>query len=615
MPGLIGLISNENDERLFNRMVEKLNHLNYSIEKHFQDGVHLARLHLGYVNCNPQPIFSTNGRYLLMMIGEIFSYKDIEADQIDNDAEFFLTKWQAVGFDCLPEINGHFAVAIYDFLEKKLILISDRFGTRPVYYTNYDTKFLFGPEVKSLIMGDFKKEIDYESVSDLFHFGHLFGYKTMFRNVYQLPEASYLIYSEGNIQIRRYWDYPYDEEIYTKRSFTRSEINRYCEEMENSMQTAVRRQVTKNKEDILISLSGGLDSRYVAALAHRNNVDPLVAFTMGEPNSEDSIYAQMVSKEISIQHTLFQIKPSDIWRDARYFSGISDAMALISGPIQGFTPLRHYCGSRKVTLSSQMCDAFMGSTLYRKRIRDLTRKSVLDDESEAILLNIFNIYNENKIGSILTDSVYDKIRDRYLSVPQKYLTQKYCPLHIYFLLLMNEHGRRGTLAGNIMNNLYFETRMPSYDYDLIDFAFRIPIELRKNQFLYRLAFARMFPQLAKIPRQNYNLPINAPEIRYSLKSLENRIIGKLKTTSFNSLLKKIERWNRPSYTSYKKWLSCDLRNEVESLLFDSITSSHGMLNLKGMRNLLDEHYYTEQNNSGLIWQTINLEYFLRDNFD
>lgn len=78
MPGILGLISPEKNEHLFNRMIETLNHLDYHVEKHIKDRVHLAKLHLGYVNNSPQPVFSKDERYAIMMIGEIFSYKNIE---------------------------------------------------------------------------------------------------------------------------------------------------------------------------------------------------------------------------------------------------------------------------------------------------------------------------------------------------------------------------------------------------------------------------------------------------------------------------------------------------------------------------------------------------------
>ncbi len=615
MTGILGLIAPADSASFFNRMIEVQNHQNFQAEKYQKEGIHLARLHLGYVNSWPQPIMSADKRYAIIMIGENFSYKNIEAGQIENDAQFFLDRWIEDGCDCLPRMNGQYAVAIYDFVENKLILISDRFGTRPVYYTQYNGNFLFAPEPKALVIGGMTKELDYAAVADLFHYGHLFGYKTMFRNVYQMPEASCLTYCEKKIEIRRYWDYPYLEEVYRRRDFTAKQIDDYCKELKVRMLTAIQRQVTKNSQDILISLSGGLDSRYVAALAHRLHVSPLVAFTMGEPDSEDVIYAKIVARELDIQHQCFRIQPIDIWQDARFFARLSDGMSMINGPIQGFTPLRHYSGRRKITLSSQMCDAVMGSTLYRKRIKAIMNKAVPDDESRAVVQNIFNIFDEKQIEGIFLKTVYDQIKGLHLTIPLEYVQCEMHPLHTYFRLLMNEHGRRGTLGGNLMNNLFFETRMPSYDYDLMDFAFRLPIELRKNQFVYRRAFAQMFPELAKIPRQGYNLPISASNVRFQIKAMENRIVNRLKLTSLGSLIKRTRRWNRPSYINYQKWFCDELQTEIRQLLFDRVTTSHAMFNMTVLRDLVNEHLTLKRDNSGLLWQVINLEYFLRDNFD
>ena len=615
MPGIIGLITSDRSDTLFNQMIETINHFDYRVDKLIKNGIHLGRVHLGYVNNSPQAVISKDRRYAIMMIGEIFSYKDIETDKIGNDAAFLLEKWVNTGPACLQDMNGHFSACIYDFDSCELILISDRFGTRPLYYTYNNDKFLFSPEVKSLILDNFKKEIDYNSVSDLFHFGHLFGNKTLFQNIYQLPEASYLIFHKGSISIQKYWDYPYHEEVYTRGKFKKCEIDNYTEKMKTVIATATRRQIAKNNNSILFSLSGGLDSRFVIALANKFGVQPLTAFTMGEQNSEDIIYAIKIAEMLGADHSCFNVMPQSIWQDAKFFSYVTDGMAPIYGPIQGFDPLRAYAGQKTVTLSSQMCDAIMGSSLYRKRLKTLIKTTYFNRDAIDIVSNIFTIFEEAIVKSVFSDHIYDKIKQSYLATTETYISSNRKPLHAYYKLLMNEHGRRSTLTGNIMNNLYFETRMPSYDYDFIDFAFELPIELRKYQFIYRRAFSQMFPKLAQIPRQGTNLPINSSNFKLQAKSLENRIVGRLKPTPMNKLIRKIKRWNKPNYVSYKEWFCNELKQDVENIILNKQTLSRGVFNESGIRTLLNEHYATEKDNSRLIWQIINLEYFFRNFID
>ena len=103
---------------------------------------------------------------------------------------------------------------------------------------------------------------------------------------------------------------------------------------------------------------------------------------------------------------------------------------------------------------------------------------------------------------------------------------------------------------------------------------------------------------------------NLCKIKINLGSLMDR-----KNMSFKKLVKKINRWNKPSYTNYKGWFQFDLKSQMESIVLDRKTLSRGFFNKKGIQNLLYEHYHTEKNHARLIWQIINLEYFFRNFID
>lgn len=596
-------------------MIDKVNHYDYKIEKFEKNGIHLAKVHLNYVNNSPQPIFSKDNRFAIVMIGEIFSYENIETEQIKDDTKLLLKLFIEKGFGCLPKINGQFAACIYDFFEKKLILISDRYGTRPVYYAFYNNKFFFVPEVKSLILDNFNKRINYDAISDLFHYGHLFGYKTMFENIYQLPEASYLTFQDGRIRVSKYWNYPYHEEVYRKTKFSKREIENYFEEMQSVITTALKRQIVKNKDKILISLSGGLDSRWVIALSHKFGVEPLTAFTMGPNKSEDQTYATKVANLLNAKHLPFEINPYTIFKDAEHFSFVSDGMSMIDGPIQCYEPFRFFFRKYQTILVPQMCDAIFGSTLYYKKIILLRNKKKFDNNTINMFINIFNRFKTIYIKLIFYDEVFQKIKNGYTKIPQNYIQIDKNPIYCYYNLLINEYVRRGTLGGNIVNNLYYETRMPSYDNDLIEFAYRLPIELRKNQFIYRNTFNRMFPKLASIPREGTGLPLNASEFRLKFKTFERKIIKELKKTSINKIIQKLGLWDNPNYVDYKNWFKKELKENVEEVLLDKRTLSRGIFKEDGIKNLLNQHYFTEKDHSKLIWQIINLEYFFRNLID
>jgi len=617
MPGIAGIVSkNAKDNSIvFSKMLESLDHFNYKIDSTSSNNVHFGRVHLNYVSNKNEFERSVDGRFLLTFSGEIFSYKSFETSQIDDDQEFFLRIFVNDGIDCLKSINGHYCAALYDFVEEKLYLISDRMGTRPLYYAHTNNDFVFAPEVKAILKSDISKDIDYAAISDLFSFAHLFGHKTLFKGISQLPEASFLVLGKDSFTIHKYWDLPESGEAYMKMWPDKRAIEQKTDEFIEIFSNAMRRNFTKNNNKILLSLSGGLDSRYVAAYAKSLGVNPLVSFTMGPDNSEDQIYSKLVAEKLGIQHNPFEVKPKNIWADAQRFAYFSDNMAMIYGPIQGFEALESFFGKSQITISSQMCDAIFGGNLWRKKLKILLRKNSFDEEARIIVTDSFKLFDDNHLRQILTKEFYQKLNNKYKEVPQQYINSTNIPIHAYINLLMNEHGRRGTLSGNFMNNLYMETRMPSYDNDVIEFAYKLPLKLREHQYLYRKAFTRLYPDLAKIKRERYHIPINASNTRYNLSILENKVASLIKSSQLSPLINYIPKYNRPTYIDYNGWFKRELYNEMVGVVLDERTLSRGIFNPEGLKQLIQLHQNPRNNHSRLIWQVINIEYFFRNFID
>ncbi|MDX2444664.1 MAG: asparagine synthase-related protein [Bacteroidales bacterium] len=615
MPGIVGLISKKHGKDLFTKMIDSINHNDYKIDQFSKKNIHLGRVHLGYVNTQPQPVFSKDNRYGLIMIGEIYSYGNVESSTVNSDSEFLLDLFIKDGISILTDINGQFSASIYDFSDEKLYIISDRYGTRPVYYYFDENGLMFAPEVKALLTANVGGSIDYSSISELFHFNHLFGNKTLFENIKEVPEASYITYQKGKLGVHKYWDFPEYPEAYEKTKFSKNEISGYLEEMQDVFGRAMKRQMSQNINKTLIPLSGGLDSRYVIGYASVLKVDPLVAFTMGPGNSGDQMYGKLVAKQLSAEHFEFEVQPEDIWNDARYFSFISDGMSMIYGPIQGFSSYRYFNNKQEVSITPQMWDVLFGSTLWRRKVKYLVGKETFDEKSSDIVTNIFNRANDDALSLIFNKSFFEKIRSSYTEVPRNYIAKYKRPLHSYFNMAINEHGRRGTLCGNLMSNMFMETRMPSYDNELMEFSYKLPIELKKNQYLFRKAFSNMFPELASIKREGTNLPISTSNFRLELKTMENKAIAYIKSTPARKIIANFEGWNRPEYVNYNEWFKKDLKPEMEEIVLSNETLSRGFYDESGLKELIRQHSLPNKDHSRLIWQIINLEYFFRNFID
>ncbi len=611
MPGNLGIISAKNESSLFHSMQKKMNHLHYSIDEYINNGVHIASIRRNSTLKSDTSKILVTDKYILAFYGEIFSCDTEFKPEDYPDEEFFMSLIYKSGLEILNKINGHFSACLFDTISNTTYLISDRFGTLPVYYAESHGRLIFASELKSVVSGLSKTEINYHSISELFAFGHLFGTKTMFNEIHLLPAGSYLKFSTNNTTLVKYWDYPYNEEIYMRKKISTKEETKLQEELFHLMMNAAKK-MANNPDDILFSLSGGLDSRYVVALYNKLGIKDMTAFTMGSEISEDQIYAKQVAEKLGINHYSFTINPFETWENAKHFAYLSDNMAMINGPLQNYEPLKYFYDKKRIVIYSQMCDAIFGSTLWRKRIKILKNTNQLNDQTERILIDIFKIFDQNLIRKIFMPEFYNKIHDKYLLEPSGYLKKEFHPLHIYYLLLLNEHGRRGTLGGNLVTNLFYYTRMPSYDNDLFHFGWVLPIAYREYQYLYRKTFTRFFHDLSLIKREGYNLKIGASKLRYKLKITENKVMTLANNSNIKFINQMLSSRKKPKYVNFKTWFQNELKDEILSFFSDKSYKSSEIVKTDEVLNLVRLHISGKQDYSNLLWQLINLEYFYQN---
>lgn len=611
MPGIVGLISDRAEEPLFSSMKDSLNHRNYAVDSFIKNGVHLSRVHLNYINTTPQPLHSADGHYSSVFHGEIFSVEDQPQTEIKDSGRMFLDLIAKHGMSILNKLNGQFSACVVDNNSNTTYLISDRFGTRPLHYAVHNKRLLFAPEVKAILKDSIKRELDYHAIAELFSFGHLFGTKTIFKNVYVVPPGTVVKYHQGIVEKMEYWSPSYKEEVYTNRKLNKKQSDELQDSLGQILITAIKRQ-SSNADNLLIPLSGGLDSRYVAALYHQIGQRNVQTYTMGPEESEDQRYASQVAAQLGFQHFKLKIVPEKTWDVAGTFSYIADGMSSINTTLQNFQPFEHFAGKKQIISASQMCDALFGSTLARKRIRILKQNTEPRHITNELIINIFRLFDQNQIKQLFHPDAYKKIEGLYRIEPEKYCSDDRHPLYNYFLLLLTEHGRRGTFGGNVGANLFFEMRMPSYDNDVFNFGWDLPVIYKEHQYLYRMTFSRLFPELAKIKRQGYSLKINASNSRYELKLAESKIATLALNSPLRHVVKYYRPWIKPSYTNYNHWFQHELKDTLISFLMKDDLKCQALLNINYIKTLVSEHVEGKRDHAALLWQIINLEHIFRN---
>ena len=341
MCGIAGLISRDPDDKIA-RMLDSIEHRGrdavgvWTSDKH--DETRRLQTCFGHRRLSiidrsaaaNQPFASGNGRFILTFNGEIYNYKEVRAEleklgasfKTDSDTEVLteaFARWQT---DCLPKLNGMFAFAVWDNLEKTLTLVRDRTGIKPLYFANVSGNFLFASEIKAILAAKvFKPEIDLEGLNQFLTFLWTVPPTTLFKNVSHLPAGHFLTWKNGEITTKEWWDISFDN---VERGKSENEWR------ERILETLERVTKMEMVADVPLGafLSGGVDSSVLAALMTGNSNRQISTYTSGisaedlrfDIVPDDVKWAREVGKllqtdyhETTLEPDLIELLPKLVW--------------------------------------------------------------------------------------------------------------------------------------------------------------------------------------------------------------------------------------------------------------------------------------------------------------
>ena len=276
-------------------------------------GFGMRRLSIIDVAGGHQPILSPDGRYAIVFNGEIFNHPELRRElegryqfQTDHsDTETILAAYLRWGDDAWPKLEGMYAVAIWDKLEKELVLARDPVGIKPLFVTEQKGGLAFASEINALrALPDHRFELDSEGVDDFFCFGHTLPPRTIFRDVRPLEPGHLLhIGAKGQAEVRQFWR-------------PRIEIRTRLSDQEWIEETRAKVLETVGKHmlsDVPVGafLSGGVDSSAVAAAMAKTAGPSFKAFTIGFPNSsrDETDAAASIAQHLGIEHVVLPMQP------------------------------------------------------------------------------------------------------------------------------------------------------------------------------------------------------------------------------------------------------------------------------------------------------------------
>jgi len=261
-------------------------------------GLVLGHRRLSILDLSPaghQPMATGDERFVCSLNGEIYNYLELRAEltslghafRTGTDTEVLLAAFAAWGTDAIARFRGQFAVAIWDTARQRLVLARDRVGEKPLHYWRSGDRFAFASEIKALLeLVPDRPTLVPDAIATYLHYQFVIEPDTLLDGVRKLPAGTFLEIDAGswNAQPVRYWTLTDVPPIAPGTGATSAKAAA-IDHMRGALDEAVELTL-RSDAPVGVTLSGGLDSGLIAAMASRKRKD-LTAFTVGYPGRRD----------------------------------------------------------------------------------------------------------------------------------------------------------------------------------------------------------------------------------------------------------------------------------------------------------------------------------------
>ena len=619
MCGIAGVVNSEPGgvkAATIHRMCQSIVHRGPDDEGIFvKDGAGLGVRRLSVIDLagGHQPVFNEDKTICVVYNGEIYNFPELRLELEDRghrfythtDTEVIVHLYEEMGRDCVQQLRGMFAFAIYDTRNRRLLLARDRLGIKPLHYAFADGRLLFGSEIKSILaVAPELATIDPRALWQYMYFGYIPDPTTAFGPIHKLPPGHVLEFEKGKFSVHKYWDLP---EYSTHQPRSEEEC---LQELEYRLAEAVRIQLIA---DVPLGalLSGGTDSSTVVALMARASSCPVKTFSIGFRHADfnEAPYARLVAERFGTEHHELILEPNVV-------ETVESLTRSLEEPFGDSSMLPTYyisCLARKhvtVALSGDGGDeAFAGyeryqihlqrrnfqwipewaGRFYRKQLHPRLPSSVparslaysvslpwAERYLEGVSLQAF----DREMALLSDDFRATALGDADpMSALRKYLDEAPARDPLSRVLYLDT---KTYLPGDILTKVdrmsmltSLEVRVPILDHLFLEWVTGLPPEwkmrgAKQKYILTKLAERVGVPkEVLDRPKQGFALPL-------------------------------------------RHWMRNELKDLIMSVLLDSSTLQRGYFNPQGLRRLLDEHFQGRRDHSARIWRFLMFELWHRN---
>jgi asparagine synthase (glutamine-hydrolysing) len=567
-----------------------------------------------------QPMANEDGRFQVIYNGEIFNHADLRPDleaaghryQTRCDTETIVHAYEQYGEDCVTRFRGMFSFALWDTKTRTLFCARDRMGIKPFYYWSDGTDFVFGSEIKALLMHPaVRAEFDPAGLPEYLAFGYLSGEQTMFRGIRKLmPGHTMKVQLSPTRQLdisqKPYWDVP------VPAAQPEKDDRAWIEECRRRVEETVRMRLMSDVP-LGMFLSGGIDSSTIAALMKRmvGSDQKIKTFSVGYREVEYSElgFARELANEIGTDHReitlgmdeFFNKLPSLIWHEdepivwpssvSLYFVSklaSEDVKVVLTG--EGADELFAGYGRYQYQAMNERHAGVYGKVpaTLRNGIRSLVESSALLPADLRRKAQHTVVGRDLSFESLFLDNFYSA----FSADQQQGLTQKaYQPSAIYDSYMHYRDNRAN--ADPLTRLLYadqktylvellmkqdqmsmacsIESRVPFLDHPLVEFAAQVPAHLKiregKGKYILRKAVEDLLPN-ETLSRKKMGFP-----------------------------------------TPIKNWLLDPRASALYTKLADPQGFIASYLDMGRVKSLIEQHRSRKIDATDRIWRLLNLQYW------
>jgi asparagine synthase (glutamine-hydrolysing) len=273
-------------------------------------GLAARRLSIIDLETGDQPIANEDGTIHVVQNGELYNYRELRADleraghrfRTHGDTEVLVHLYEEHGDHFAERLRGMFAVALWDARRRRLVLVRDRFGIKPLYYRAEGAGLSFASELRALPRG----EVDLDALECFLAFNSIPAPFSIFRETRKLPPGHLLVWEGGEPELRRYAR-PGPVSADALREDEDAEL---VEELRARLRDSVRAHLVADVP-VGVLLSGGIDSAALTALAADESAEPVRTFSIGfEERSFDELAgARLVAERYGTRHRELVLRP------------------------------------------------------------------------------------------------------------------------------------------------------------------------------------------------------------------------------------------------------------------------------------------------------------------